>query len=62
MPVPDNETITGIFPGKVIIVEAGKLYEWDAELLYDLISCPLDIHNHNQLSLIYSLKNKTGPP
>jgi len=25
MPVPDNEMIAGIFPGKVIIVEGGKL-------------------------------------
>ena len=26
MPVPDNETKAGIFPGKVIIVDHGKLY------------------------------------
>jgi hypothetical protein len=32
----------------------GKIYEWDAELLHDLISLPLDIHNHNQLSLAYT--------
>ena len=25
MPVPDNETIAGIFPGKVIIVDHGKI-------------------------------------
>jgi len=26
MPVPDNETKAGIFPGKVIIVDHGKLH------------------------------------
>jgi len=25
MPLPDNETIAGIFPGKVIIVDSGKV-------------------------------------
>jgi hypothetical protein len=29
-------------------------YEWHIELLDDLIFCPLDIHNHNQLSLVYT--------
>jgi len=33
MPVPDNEMIAGIFPGKVIIVENGKIIVFPLPLL-----------------------------
>ena len=35
MPAQDNETIAGIFPGKVIIVDSGKLYVIDTVFSID---------------------------
>ena len=34
MPVPDNETRGGIFPGKVIIVDSGKLVRHERAWCY----------------------------